>query len=71
MGGAVLRRLQAYSVGLVAGLLASVSYSQQSDVARGEQVFQRCYSCHSVDPKETAALQGPTHCRSLAVPPTP
>ena len=27
---------------------------------RGERVFQRCYSCHSVDPNETAKLQGPS-----------
>lgn len=26
---------------------------------RGERVFQRCYSCHSVDRNETAKLQGP------------
>jgi cytochrome c len=29
------------------------------DAARGERVFQRCYSCHSVDPHETQTLQGP------------
>ena len=27
---------------------------------RGERVFQRCYSCHSVDPNEIAKLQGPS-----------
>ena len=30
------------------------------DAARGERAFQRCYSCHSVDPNETVTLQGPT-----------
>ena len=30
------------------------------DPARGERVFQYCYSCHSVDPNETATLQGPS-----------
>jgi cytochrome c len=30
------------------------------DPARGERVFQYCYSCHSVDPNETAILQGPS-----------
>src|SRR5262245_56031028 len=30
------------------------------DAARGERVFQRCYACHSVDPDETANLQGPS-----------
>ena len=27
---------------------------------RGERAFQRCFSCHSVDPNETAKLQGPS-----------
>ena len=30
------------------------------DAARGERAFQRCYSCHSVDPNEAAKLQGPS-----------
>lgn len=30
------------------------------DPARGERQFQRCFSCHSVDPAETAKLQGPS-----------
>jgi cytochrome c len=30
------------------------------DAGRGERVFQYCYSCHSVDPNETAILQGPS-----------
>jgi cytochrome c len=30
------------------------------DAVRGERAFQRCFSCHSVDPYETANLQGPT-----------
>jgi cytochrome c len=30
------------------------------DATRGERVFQRCFACHSVDPKETAKLQGPS-----------
>ena len=47
----------------VAGcLLAAVSPVRpgDGDAARGERVFQRCYSCHSVDPTETAQLQGPS-----------
>jgi len=32
----------------------------EADAARGERVFQRCYACHSVDPNETAKLQGPS-----------
>ena len=30
----------------------------EGDAARGERAFQRCYSCHSVDPAETE-LPGP------------
>lgn len=30
------------------------------DAIRGERVFQRCFSCHSVDPDEKAKLQGPS-----------
>lgn len=44
----------------VAGLLSgSVAYAFDGDAARGERVFQRCYSCHSVDPSDKAKLQGP------------
>lgn len=39
---------------------ASVAYAIEGDAARGARVFQRCYACHSVDPNETAQLQGPS-----------
>jgi len=29
---------------------------EAGDAARGERAFQRCYSCHSVDPNEAAKL---------------
>lgn len=29
------------------------------DPKRGEQQFQRCFACHSVDPNDKAKLQGP------------
>lgn len=32
--------------------------AQDGDPQRGEAVFQRCYSCHAVDPAEVG-LQGP------------
>lgn len=32
--------------------------AQDGDARRGEAVFQRCYSCHAVDPAE-GGLQGP------------
>ena len=38
------------------------------DAARGERVFQRCYACHSVDPKEAANLQGPSLYRIIGRP---
>jgi len=34
--------------------------AEAGDAARGERAFQRCYSCHSVDPNEAAKLQGPS-----------
>jgi cytochrome c len=40
-------------------LLGPVAYAVEGDAARGERVFPRCYSCHSVDPNDTAKLQGP------------
>jgi cytochrome c len=47
---------------LVAALVAQQpgAAATEPDAARGERVFQRCYSCHSVDPGETAKLQGPS-----------
>ena len=35
-------------------------HGADGDAARGERVFQRCFSCHSVAPNETAELQGPS-----------
>jgi cytochrome c len=40
----------------------------EGDAARGERVFQRCYSCHSVDPDEVAQLQGPSLFRIMGRP---
>jgi cytochrome c len=34
--------------------------AEAGDAVRGERAFQRCYACHSVDPAETARLQGPS-----------
>ena len=39
-------------------LLAAPAHAEEGDARRGEAVFQRCYSCHSVDPAE-GSLQGP------------
>jgi cytochrome c2 len=46
---------------LAAGAYAACAgNTAEGDPARGERVFQRCYACHSVDPNETAQLQGPS-----------
>jgi cytochrome c len=42
--------------------------ADNGDAARGERVFQRCFACHSVDPGETAKLQGPSLYRILGRP---
>jgi cytochrome c len=49
-----------FAVALAALLAASIAATAEGDAARGARVFQRCYSCHSVDPNETAQLQGPS-----------
>jgi cytochrome c2 len=41
------------------------AHATEGEAARGARVFQRCYSCHSVDPNETAQLQGPSLFRIL------
>ena len=46
----------------------AVSQAADGDAARGERAFQRCYSCHSVDPSETAKLQGPSLYRIVGRP---
>jgi cytochrome c len=38
---------------------AGVAAAVEGDATRGVRAFQRCYSCHSVDPNETSELQGP------------
>jgi cytochrome c len=60
MSRAVLQRLMAPFLGSVLMLIASGIHAKEGDSARGEQVFQRCYACHSIVPDETAAVQGPS-----------
>lgn len=43
----------------IAGV-ATVAAQPAGDAVRGERQFQRCFACHSVDPDETAKLQGPS-----------
>ena len=37
----------------------------EGNATRGERVFLFCYSCHSVDPRESATLAGPSLYRVL------
>jgi cytochrome c len=46
----------------------AASRAAEGDAARGERAFQRCYSCHSVDPGETAQLPGPSLFRVVGRP---
>jgi cytochrome c len=48
--------------------VVTVAHAAEGDAARGERQFQRCYSCHSVDPNEKAKLQGPSLFRVLGRP---
>lgn len=48
---------------LLAKLAAAASVAaraENGDAARGERQFQRCFSCHSAEPSESAKLQGPS-----------
>src|SRR5215470_14005036 len=47
---------------------AAALAAEAGDAGRGERTFQRCFSCHSVDPNETAKLQGPSLYRIIGRP---
>ncbi|MTW19305.1 c-type cytochrome [Rhodoplanes serenus] len=57
------RRAAAITAAAVLGAVLAVSghgpAGAEDAVARGARAFQRCYSCHMVDPAETATLEGP------------
>jgi cytochrome c len=55
---AVTRRVSPPLAGLFAIAATATWAAESGDPARGEKVFQYCYSCHSVQPDETG-LQGP------------
>ena len=38
----------------------AMATADSGDAARGARIYQRCYSCHTVDPNEQATLQGPS-----------
>jgi cytochrome c len=50
----------AMTVLAVVAFVLSPATAHAGDSARGERVFQYCYSCHTVDPSEKAVLQGPS-----------
>ena len=68
MSETVFRRVRGLAAALVILLPRTASYAAEGDAVRGKRVFQRCYACHSVDPDETAKLQGPTLSRIMGRP---
>ena len=52
----------------LAAIVPATSLALEGDAGRGGRAFQRCYSCHSVDPNEKAKLQGPSLCRIMGRP---
>jgi cytochrome c len=53
---------------VVAAVLQPAAFAVTGDAVRGERSFQRCFSCHSVDPNERAKLQGPSLYKLLGRP---
>ena len=49
-------------------VFAHGAVADPGDAARGERVFQFCFSCHAVDPAEKATLQGPSLYRIIGRP---
>jgi cytochrome c len=64
----VLRAAAMFAAALACLQPAGAARAAGGDAGRGERVFQRCYSCHSVDPGETAKLQGPSLFRVIGRP---
>jgi cytochrome c len=59
--GVTALRAAAMLAAALAGLQpAGLALAAEGDAQRGEREFQRCLACHSVDPGETAKLQGPS-----------
>jgi cytochrome c2 len=61
-GYALTRLRPAHFILAAIAVAASLSgaAAEPGDAARGQRVFQYCFSCHSVDPNEKAKLQGPS-----------
>lgn len=59
--GFALRAAAAFGAAAIGCLLAADAvHGAEGDPVRGARIFQRCFSCHTVDPNETAKLQGPS-----------
>src|SRR5579864_5452326 len=54
----LLLRISALVVALAC--ISRAGFAEEGNSARGERVFQYCFSCHSVDPNEQAQLEGPS-----------
>jgi cytochrome c len=65
---AAVLRVWSLATVLIVTAAAASACAEEGDAARGERVFQRCYACHSIDPNETAKLQGPTLFRVVGRP---
>ena len=53
---------------ILVAMMPVTSLALEGDAGRGKRAFQRCYSCHSVDPNEKAKLQGPSLYRIMGRP---
>ena len=53
-----MRRLLLVGLALLAASCGVAA--ADGDATRGERVFQFCFACHSVNPNESAKLQGPS-----------
>jgi cytochrome c2 len=61
MGPRTERRAAVVVIGLAYWLwYPAMATADSGDVAHGARVYQRCYSCHTVDPNEKGRLQGPS-----------
>ncbi len=68
MGAAAALGMRGLAGALAVVSAGAVAHAEEGDAARGERVFQRCYACHSVEPQESAKLQGPSLYRIVGRP---
>jgi cytochrome c len=68
MGAPAALRMRRLGAALALMATEAAAHAAEGDAARGERVFQRCYACHSVEPQESAKLQGPSLYRIVGRP---